>query len=57
LPGATGLRGMVSEIKIVPSDKNELHIVFLFSPVFLAPVDYEDNQVLLDSQVKNDQFT
>jgi hypothetical protein len=52
LPGAAGLRGLVIEIKILSTDKNELHIFFLFSPVFLVSVDYEDNQVLLDSQVK-----
>ncbi len=52
LPGAAGLRGLVSKIKISSSNKNELRIFFLFSPVYLAPMDYQDNQVSLVFQVK-----
>jgi hypothetical protein len=49
LPGAGGLRGLVSRmIYILFSEKNK----FVFSLVFLAPLDHEDNQVLLDIQVK-----
>jgi hypothetical protein len=52
LPGAAGLRGLVSRMIYFIFRKKLICIcIYLFSLVFLVPLDYEDNQVLLDFQV------